>query len=440
MDDAALYEAVASRDRRFQGRFVVAVTSTRVYCRPGCPAPVPKRGNVRFFQHAAAAEAAGFRPCLRCRPDAGPQALPDTSQTVRRALRLIDGGEDDVGRLAARLGLGARHLRRLFAEQVGASPAQVVRTRRTHLARKLLEETALSVTEVAHAAGYGSLRRFQAEIRATFRRPATALRRAPSQGETVVLRLPYKPPYDWAGVLAFLGARAVPGVESVEDGVYRRVVRGGTIAVADGEAHLRVTLPLALAPRLAEVIARLSRLFDLRADPAAIGAHLRRSPRLRALVAARPGLRVPGAFDGFELAARAVLGQRVSVKAARTLAARLCAAVGGGAFPGPGEVRAVGAAGLRAIGLTAARARALEALAASGVDLEGGGPEALAALAELPGFGPWTVGYVAMRALGEPDAWPEGDLVLERALAGASPEPFRPFRAYAAMHLWMEQS
>lgn len=474
LDVETCWAAVRSRDRRFEGRFVLAVRTTGIYCRPGCPARTPRRENVVFLPTAAAAETAGFRPCLRCRPDAAPDtpAWSGTSATVARALRLIgdgtvaDGGLDE---LAGRLGIGARHLRRLFHEHLGAPPRVIALTRRVHFARQLVEQTAWPMADVAAAAGFGSLRRFNDAMRATYGRAPGAFRRGGAAADRVVrplvLRLPYRAPYDHAALLGFLAERAIPGVEQVEGGVYRRAAAwaGGTGIIEVAPAAEGDALVLSVEPpggALVAVVARVKRLFDLDSDPAPVAEHLGRDPLLGPLVRQRPGLRVPGAWDPFELAVRAFLGQQVSVRAARTLAGRLAARWGTPlpvARPGlthvfPGAA-ALAAADLSGVGLTGARARALSAFAgavASGAVALHGGPdldETVRRLAELPGVGPWTAQYVAMRALGEPDAFPDGDLGLRKALSdGPDPasaaalrrraEAWRPWRAYAALHLW----
>jgi AraC family transcriptional regulator of adaptative response / DNA-3-methyladenine glycosylase II len=462
LDPEVCYRAMESRDRRFEGQFIIGVRSTGIYCRPGCPARTPKRSNVAFFACAAAAERSGLRACRRCRPDASPAspAALGTPATVTRALRLIDeGGLDDGGvdALAARLGMGARHLRRLFDQHLGASPITIAQSRRAHFARRLLEETALPVTDVAHAAGFASVRRFNDAVRAAFGAAPRELRGARGRGDhlgRVTLTLAFRPPLAWDELCAFLGARALPGVEHVEGGVYARTFAGGTLAVtrADGR-HLALTVTVAGEVDLFAVAGRVRRLFDLDADPLAIAAQL-------GAVAAIPGLRVPGAWDGFEMAVRAVLGQQITVKGATTLSGRLVERFGErldrpeGAlthrFP---DAARLAQADLGVIGLPAARAAALRALAAAvaggALDLRAStGLEAtLAALTALPGVGPWTAHYVAMRAAREPDAFPAGDLVLrQRASASAEPltlralearaEAWRPFRAYAAMQLW----
>ena len=477
LDPARCYAAVRSRDRRFDGRFFAGVVTTGVYCRPVCPVRPAKPENVRWFACAAAAEAAGFRPCRRCRPEASPgtPAWSGTSAVVARALRLIAAGaldEGGVDGLADRLGLGARQLRRLFATHLGASPAEVARARRAHFARTLLDETDLPMAEVAFSAGFGSIRDFNHALRATFGRTPTALRRARGRRGPVAnhggvtVRLAFRPPLDWSGLLGFLAPRATPGVEAVADGVYRRTIAigdgAGTIEVraAAGEPHLLMRVRLARPERLLQVVARARRLFDLDADPVPIADHLAASPELTPLVARRPGLRVPGAWDAFELAVRAVLGQQVTVRGATTLAGRLVRAFGTPLdraedglthlFPRP---EALADADLAALGLPRARAATIRALAgavASGevvLDASRGLEDAVARLAAVPGIGAWTAHYIAMRALGEPDAFPAADLGLRRALGNGAgrlaparvaerAEAWRPWRAYAVMHLW----
>jgi AraC family transcriptional regulator of adaptative response / DNA-3-methyladenine glycosylase II len=470
------YRALASRDPRFDGRFFVGVRTTGVYCRPICPAPTPKRANVSFFPCAAAAEAAGFRPCRRCRPESAPgtPAWLGSSATVARGLRLIAAGALDgagVEGLARSLGVGARQVRRLFDAHLGASPLAVARTRRVHFARRLIDETALPMSELALAAGFASIRHFNHSIRSCFGRSPSELRRAargprPQRGQTLRLRLAYRPPLDWSALLAFLAARAIPGVERVAEGGYRRTVRLGrvpgrlSVRALPGAAQLEVEVDASPGAPLLEVADRVRVLFDLGADPLRIAADLGHDPDLAPCLSARPGLRVPGAWDGFELAVRAVLGQQVTVRGASTLAGRLVRRLGEPLdapvdglthlFPAPERVAG---AELDGLGLPAARAEALRALAravASGdLALEpGADPErARAVLGALPGVGEWTAEVVAMRALGEPDAFPAGDLGLRRALAGGAPplsaaelarraEAWRPWRAYAALHLW----
>jgi AraC family transcriptional regulator of adaptative response / DNA-3-methyladenine glycosylase II len=474
LDRRALDRARVSRDPRFDGKFFIAVTSTRIYCRPVCPVPSPKPAHIRYYASAASAAEAGYRPCLRCRPEAAPgtPAWLGTSAVVRRALQLIHEGALDassVDALAARVGIGPRHLHRLFVQHVGASPVVVAQTRRLHFAKRLLDETSLRMTEIALAAGFGSLRRFNHAFQTTYRRAPRDLRRsrreasAPLGGE-VVLRLAYRPPYDWAQVRDFLATRAVPGVERVDARGYARTVAaaGGHAIVCvralEGEHVLELRARGAAPATLFQLSSAARRTFDLAADPARIALAFRADPRLGPLVARRPGLRIPGAWDPFECAVRAVLGQQVSVAAGRTLAARLVAragrAIAGGGdglthlFPSPA---ALAAANLDGLGLPGARIRALQALAAAvaGGTLDLGAPaeEVTARLQALPGFGAWTAQYVALRALGEPDAFPAADLVLRRMAApDGDPlttraleeraEAWRPWRGYAVMHLW----
>lgn len=484
-DADACHRVLLARDARFDGRLFVGVRTTGVYCRPICPARTPKPSSCRFFATAVAAQEAGFRPCLRCRPEVSPQLATwrGTSSTVTRALALIregalDGDDASVERLAERLGIGERQLRRLFRDHLGASPVSVAQTRRVLFAKHLLHETHLPMVQVALAAGFGSVRRFNETFRALYGRPPRELRRgardradaAPASPEAaVVLRLPYAPPYDWAAMHDFLAARAIPGVEQVCEGTYRRTLAiggvRGTIEVAPCEHApvLRVAIRVSDVAVLSDVVARVRRVFDLEAEPRAIAAHLARDPLLAALVAARPGLRVPGGWDGFELAVRAILGQQVSVAGARTLAARLVAQHGEPladasadgdlthAFPTPARLADADPSSL---GVPRSRGEALRALARAARDdarlfgtaqsLE----DAVARLRALPGVGEWTAQYVALRALREPDAFPADDLGLQRALAGedgrrpaarelaSRAEPWRPWRAYAAQHLW----
>lgn len=496
LDATRCYRALLARDARFDGRFFVAVRTTGIYCRPICPAPPPKAVNVRFFVCAAAAAAAGFRACLRCRPEAAPgtPAWLGSSAVVSRALRLIaaDALDDgDVEGLAARVGLGARQLRRLFAEHLGASPAQIARVRRVHFARALLDDSELPIGEVAFAAGFRSIRQFNHAVRAHFgdaprrlrarRRPAPRSTGARASGGAgvrplasvhapaprgLVVRLTYRPPFDWPALLRFLARRATPGVEVVDGDVYRRAIgtagAPGEIEVRQprGERHLLMEIRVPDHDDLIQVVERARRLFDLGADPLRITRQLRRGPELRAAVDARPGLRVPGAWDGFELAVRAVLGQQVTVAGATTLAGRLAATFGTPVQAhGAGLARlfptaaVLAAADLTPIGIPRARAATIRALATAVVDgslrLDAalGLDDAIARLAAIPGIGDWTAQYVAMRALGEADAFPASDLGVRQALGnGAGPLPvdqvrrmaeaWRPWRAYAAMHLW----
>jgi AraC family transcriptional regulator, regulatory protein of adaptative response / DNA-3-methyladenine glycosylase II len=477
LDQRTCDRARRSRDARFDGRFFIGVTSTGVYCRPICPARAPKDEHIRYFPTAAAAEAAGFRPCLRCRPEASPgtPAWLGTSGVVSRALRLVGEGAldgDGVDALADRLGMTARHLRRLFLQHLGATPLEVAHTRRVHFAKKLLDETTLAFNQVAFASGFGSVRRFNGQIRRTFARTPTQLRRLARQHlaagpECYRFRLAYRPPYDWDAVLTFLKARATPGVESVEPSRYRRTITvdgaHGAIDVSRVESGAAICLEVRFpdARALLSIVERVRRVFDLGADPAVIGEHLGADPLLRGPLARHAGIRVPGAWDGFELAVRAILGQQISVRAATTLAGRIASMFGASApdfaagsegsepwrlFPTPARLAD---AAIERAGVMTARAEAIRSLARQVLDgsITFGpcidGRAAIAALSALPGIGGWTAEYIAMRALGEPDAFPRGDLVLRRLAGGLTAreldrrsEVWRPWRAYAVMLLW----
>jgi AraC family transcriptional regulator of adaptative response / DNA-3-methyladenine glycosylase II len=468
-------QARLSRDARFDGLFFTAVSSTGIYCRPVCPAPTPKRANVRYYANAAAAEAAGFRPCLRCRPELAPgnEQWQRGDHVVARALKLIEAGalaEQSLDELAARVGVGARQLRRLFVERIGAPPISVHTTRRLLFAKQLLTETALPVTEVALASGFRSLRRFNAAFAQANRIAPRELRRQPraTAGAALVLRLGYRPPYDFDAVLAFLRTRALPGIELVDAHSYARVFgpanAAGWLRLSAwpaGDHALQLQLHCPQSTQLLGVVTTLRRMFDLDANPQSIADTFRHDAVLGALVARRPGLRLPGGWDGFEIAVRAVLGQQVSVAAARTLASRIVQHHGEllGAqlpaglerlFPTPAQLAD---ADLRALGVTTARAVTIrgiaQALLDGRVDFRPEQPleEFVARWVALPGIGDWTANYIAMRALSHPDAFPAADLILRRAAAGdgaalstkalaALAESWRPWRAYAVMHLW----
>jgi AraC family transcriptional regulator of adaptative response / DNA-3-methyladenine glycosylase II len=474
LDPRICDQARLTRDARFDGLFYIAVTSTGIYCRPVCPAPSPRVKNIRYYDSAAAASAAGFRPCLRCRPEAAPGSPLHRakSELVGGALRLIEQGALDEGslpELAARVGVGERHLRRVFAEELGASPLDVAATRRLLFAKQLLTETALPISRIAEASGYASLRRFNAAFVATYGKPPREFRRGrsgDSAANELVLRLPYRAPYDFAHLLEFYGRRTIPGVESVDASGYRRsiVVDGvpGWFAVSaiagDAALALRVHHPSSSA--LGTIAARVKRMFDVDADPRALELALRDSALLQPLIQRWPGQRLPGAWDGFELAVRAVLGQQVSVAAARTLAARVAATHGtpyadGAAaglsalFPTPEHLVD---APLEQLGITRARAATIRGLAKAVLEGRVGfrAEQPLAAferdLVALPGIGAWTAHYIAMRALAQPDAFPAADLILRRTAGQgrtlstreleAASEDWRPWRAYAVMLLW----
>ncbi len=472
LDADACYRALVARDDRFDGTFFVGVKTTGIYCRPVCRARTPGRDRCVFYQRAVEAERDGFRACFRCRPERAPGDAPvdALSSTVVAAVAKIEAGalnDGDTEGLAAALGITSRHLRRAMTAELGVSPLEFALSRRVALARELLLGTSLPVTDIAFASGWNSLRRFNAAFRAHQGVAPSALRRArrSTSEDTVRLTLDYRPPLDWGSLLAFFGARAVRGVESIEGETYRRAVRAGSqtgfisIAKAEGRPSLHLDVAPSLTGGLMKVVARVRRLFDLDAHPAVISSHLANDPRLAEVVRRRPGLRLPGSFDPFEAAVRAVLGQQVSVAAATTLAGRLVERLGEPVktpfndldrlWPSPDRIARASEGDLASLGLTGARARTLRGLAAAvaeeRVSLDAAvDPEAtIRALTELPGIGDWTAQYIAMRALGWPDAFPASDLGLRKALGRAPPaeclqmaERWRPWRAYAVIHLW----
>ncbi|HEY4344811.1 MAG TPA: AlkA N-terminal domain-containing protein [Parvibaculum sp.] len=481
LDPELCYRAFLAKDARFDGRIFVCVTSTGIYCRPICPARVPKKANCRFVGSAAAAEAAGFRSCLRCRPETAPgtPAWVGTQASVARALRLIEEGaldEDGVEELAARVGLGARQLRRLFLAHVGATPQAVAANRRLLAAKQLISETDMSFADIAFAAGFQSLRRFNDAVRASYGVPPTALRRGAARaniGDAIVLRLGYRPPFDWARMLGYLTFRAIPGVEEISAAQYRRTFRlgaaRGMLGVAAGkkantldisirnDGHVRAN---SSAP-IRQIAARARRIFDLDAEPTAIASAFAGDPVLGPRLAQAGDIRVPGAFDGFELGVRAILGQQVSVKGATTLAGRVVTRCGealaqpDGAlthyFPTP---EALAEDDLSGLGLTGGRISALKnfarAVAEGDVNFSPAAnlEDKIAELCAVPGIGPWTAHYIALRAVGEPDAFPAADLGLRKAAGDGVPistkameemsQSWRPWRGYAALLLWMQ--
>jgi AraC family transcriptional regulator of adaptative response / DNA-3-methyladenine glycosylase II len=515
------YRAVLARDARYDGRFFTCVKTTGIYCRPICPARPPKAEHCVFVPTAAAAQEAGFRPCLRCRPESSPDldAWRGTSATVSRALKLIEGGalddDGDVASLADRLEIGERHLRRLFRQHIGAAPVTVAQTRRVLLAKQLIHQTDLSMIQIAMASGFGSVRRFNEVFQQLYNRPPSELRRraavpttASSPSPEISLLLAYRPPYDWESMLGFLSARAIDGLEVVTLENYSRVIAVGdsvgsiSVSHEPAQSGLRVIVRFPKLSVLPMIIARIRRMFDLSADPGAIAAVLSADPALAPLVAARPGLRLPGGWNGFEIAVRAILGQQITVKGAMQLATRIVHALGDPiedgselrnssrscdarvaldrrsrkeatqasqlqmpredqiqagftrAFPRPERFET---SALKRIGMPESRAAALANVAAAIIanprlfdpsrDLD----QSVAALRSLPGIGEWTAQYIAMRALGESDAFAAGDVGIQRALAGGGRRPtatealaraerWRPWRAYAMLHLWMGEA
>ena len=474
-DFESRYRAVSSRDSRFDGWFFTGVTSTGIYCRPSCPAITPKRSNVRFYSTAAAAQVAGLRACKRCRPDATPGS-PEwniRADVVGRAMRLIGDGVVDregVAGLARRLHFSERHLHRQLVAELGAGPQALARARRAETARTLIETTSMKMADIAFAAGFASIRQFNDTIREVFASTPRELRRSrsadvPAVPATITLRLPYRSPFAGDHVLSFLGSRAVPGIESYDESVYRRSVAlphgDGIVALSLGDDHVRCDLALLDLRDLTAAVQRCRGLLDLDADPAAIADVLAGDGSLRTAVQKWPGLRVPGSVDGTEIAVRSILGQQVSVKGARTLAGRLVAAYGEPLEKPTGTVthafptaQRLAEASLDEIGMPAARRKALRAVAAAlasgDVVLDPGADraETREALLAIPGIGPWTASYLQMRALHDPDAFLASDLGVVKGAAHLGidgpleevSERWRPWRAYAVQYLWQSLS
>ena len=483
-DPDAAYQAILARDARFDGRLFVGVTSTGVYCRPICRVRTPMKKNCRFFATAAQAEAATFRPCMKCRPEIAPgPGLPwtvmDASRTLARQAALgldaqaANGDAPSIAALAERLGVSERHLRRIFLSEHGVTPLQYLQTRRLHLAKQLLTDTRLPVAQVALTSGFRSLRRFNAAFADSYRMNPARLRKVaasatevPGDGEpAVTVVLAYRAPYDTAALLRFVAQRAIPGIETVDGLTIRRSVRADTLAAPSGwlaatfvpdAARVRLEFAPALTPASGRIVAAVRRWLDLDAAPESIDSTLAELP-------GAPGLRLPGSLDAFELAVRAVLGQQVTVAAARTLARRLVDTFGTPvttpwsditrAFPAPDTIAALASARIAELGIIGSRAEAIVALGRHWPELAPllqprGEPDALIErLCELPGIGPWTAHYIAMRALGWPDAFPPNDIAVLKALrllhgtssqrdALARAQAWQPWRAYAVLRLW----
>jgi AraC family transcriptional regulator of adaptative response / DNA-3-methyladenine glycosylase II len=470
LDFERCYRAVDSRDQRFDGWFYTAVRSTGIYCRPSCPAMTPKRENVAFFPSAAAAQRAGFRACKRCRPDAAPGS-PEwdvRADLVGRAMRLIGDGVVDregVPGLASRLGYTERHLNRLLTAELGAGPLALARAQRAQTARVLIETTDLGLAEIAFAAGFGSVRQFNDTIQEVYAQAPGQLRErrpvAHAEAGSISLRLAYRAPLHAAALLDFLQTRALPGVEERVGDTYRRGLAlphgSATVALTPADRWVAATLRLSDVRDLAPAVARCRRLFDLDADPVAVDATLAADPALSAAVTAEPGVRVPRSVDGFEMAVRAIVGQQVSVAGARTTLTRMLRAAG--SVPEPGDLAGFPAAAViadlpdSAFGMPGARRETIRALAAAvadgKLDLEPGADreESTARLTELPGIGAWTAGYVAMRAIGDPDVFLPTDVAVRRgaralglpdtpAALARHAERWRPWRSYALIRLW----
>ncbi|MBS1877641.1 MAG: helix-turn-helix domain-containing protein [Acidobacteria bacterium] len=463
LDHAACCAAIQARDARFDGVFFTAVKSTGVYCRPVCPARTPKPVNCVFYETAAAAEAAGFRPCLRCRPERSPAAHDGDGSLARRFLSDVqrDGlFGASVEQAANRLGVSSRHLRRAVERECGVTPVGMIRTTRLLFARRLLTETRLPISAIAFGSGFGSLARFNHCFRAHYGVAPSAFRVRASRPPAASLRLTlaWREPFAWDALVRYWSTRAIPGVERVEGARYSRTVRyhgcRGWISASPAKGAVELTVSDSLAACLLPVAGQVRAMFDLDANPHPIAAALGADPLLAPLVRRTPGLRVPGAFDGFELALRAILGQQVTVAAATTLAGRLIARFAEpaeGAPHGlthypvePAALAEADPAEIARIGIPGARAATIHAVAeraASGaLDFHHPTARTLSDLRAIRGIGQWTCDYLAMRLLRWPDAFPEGDLGLRKAIAPATPreasERWRPWRAYAALYLW----
>jgi AraC family transcriptional regulator, regulatory protein of adaptative response / DNA-3-methyladenine glycosylase II len=458
------YRAVQGRDKRFDGRFVTAVRTTGIYCRPSCPAQTPKQQNVTFFPHAAAAAAAGYRACKRCRPDAAPgsREWDVRADLAARALRGIESGvidEDGVPGLARRLAVSERHLHRVLVAEIGVGPLALARTRRAQTARMLIEHTELSLSTIAFSAGFASIRQFNDVMRAEFGCPPSELRRARlPRGESVgalTLRLQHRSPYAAEPLLGWLAGRAIAGVEECEPGVYRRVIGSGVVELrpVPEAGHVIARIDLDDLTGVAGLVARCRRVLDLDADPVAVDALLGADPALAPSVRKRAGLRSPGSVDGFEMTMRTIVGQQISVRGARTVLGRIVAAHGRVAFDGEPwrlfpTADEVAALDPESLPMPKARARSVlataAAFAAGSIRLDPGVErvDVRAALLALPGIGPWSADYLLMRAAGDPDVLLTTDLGVRRSaddlgldLTGGGPE-WAPWRSYATYHLW----
>lgn len=478
IEATAYYKAYASRDPRFDGVFFIGVTSTGIYCRPICPAKTPKQANCRFFDSPEAAEKASFRPCLRCRPELAPGSAPvDDAQRIAHLIvhRIEEGLIDEnvsLEEIAAQFELTSRQIRRIIHKQLGVSPIELIQTRRLLLAKQLLTETKLPITEIAYASGFASLRRFNDAFREHYRMSPSRLRQQAidhalqiDSKDTSTVQLTYRPPYDWQGMLEFLSVRMLKGAEWITKDSYSRTVRLGkhkgwiVVRHVPENRALMVEFTQSLTPVLPALLGRLRNLFDLSARPDLINAQLSQDKTLKRMVAKNPGLRVPGAFDGFEQAIRAVLGQQVTVKAATTLACRFVAALGekietpfpelNRLSPLPERIGKTPVGGIAKLGIVSARAKSIIALAkayeAKELELDvGAHPEnVINKLIELPGIGQWTAHYIAMRALRWPDAFPKEDLAVRNNLGRVTPKlaekmsrAWRPWRSYAVLHIW----
>lgn len=479
-DTAAHYKALIARDYRFDGVFFVGVTSTGIYCRPVCPVKPPKASNCRFYNTAQEAEHAGFRPCLRCRPELAPGNAPMDNSTriahlvVKRIEENNSAETSALETIADEFKLSSRQIRRIVQKELGVPPIQLLLTRRLLLAKQLLTETQLPVTEIAFASGFASLRRFNDAFTTRYGMPPTRLRRKAVEdaeilrhAESSTLQLSYRPPYDWDGVLDFLRAREMKGVEWVTENAYARTIHLGNvkgwirITHAEEKNSLLLEFSHTVTSVLPSLLNRIRDLFDLNARPEIISKHLARDVVLAPLVKANPGMRVPGAFNGFETGLRAILGQQVTVKAATTIACRVATSFGepivtpfkelNRISPVPARIARATVDQLATLGIVSARCKSILALAraqSSGeLSLDSGNhhnpEETISRLTELPGIGPWTSNYIAMRALRWPDAFPKEDIAVRNNLGGVTAKQaeemskaWRPWRSYAVLHIW----
>lgn len=480
IDNKAAYAALTSRDARFDGIFFVGVTSTGIYCRPICPAKPPKAENCRFFATAEAAEKQAFRPCLRCRPELAPGNAPiDDAQRIAYLLthRIEEGLVDDgasLEEIAAQFKLSSRQLRRIVQKELGVSPIELLQTRRLLLAKQLLTETKLSITKIAFASGFSSLRRFNDVFSKHYKMPPTRLRKKAVTEDlttiitdTTILQLTYRAPYDWQSILEFLAARTIKEVEYITNTSYLRTVQLGKykgwikVSQAPKKPALLVEFTHSLLPVLPALLGRLRNLFDLNARPDLIAAHLMKDKQLKKSLQKNSGLRVPGAFDGFEMAVRAILGQQITVKAATTIACRFAQTFGNKIktpfaelsrlSPLPERIAKATVDDIAKLGIISARAKSIIALAQAYVSGElqleaGTNPDiTIQKLVTLPGIGQWTAHYIAMRALRWPDAFPKEDIAVRNNLGGVSAtaaetmsQAWRPWRSYAVMHIWQK--
>jgi len=465
--ETTFYEALKARDTRFDGKFFVGVKTTGIYCRPICPAR-PKRENVEFFDNHLAAETAGYRPCLRCRPESAPQspAWIGKSAIVRRAAKMIGHQETiqfNEDRFASLFGVSARHLRRVFVEEIGKTPKQLSFENRLNLARKLIVETALPLTEVAFASGFRSVRRFNDAFKARFKRSPVQIRRSPISKQSLKLTLPYRPPYDFAGLMHFYRAHQMGRLEWFEDEKMHRIVEQGgkvgqiTISNLPEQSKILLEIDVPDTSMIYSIITRVRNLFDLDSDPVIIANHLERDPKIKSILKKHSGIRLPSGWDPFEVAVATILGQLVSVTMGRMLIGDLVEMLGRETdfivdgrpiklFPTPEQIASATLDGLRT---TNARKNALkafaQAVAEKKISLEATQDidDFLRAMLDLPGIGPWTANYIAMKSLRHTDSFPHTDLILARALEIHSKDivdQMSPWRGYAAALFWREYS